>query len=91
MVGSGLSPADHQQKEIRVALKRLVAEGWTLRKEAHWGRLYCPCAGRGCTTITVPGTAANPGRAARWIVQRASRCPLPEGDPRRTPGGGAVV
>ncbi|MFF3455858.1 hypothetical protein ACFYXH_16380 [Streptomyces sp. NPDC002730] len=90
MVGREVSPADHQHKEIREVLKRLVAVGWTLRKEGHWGRLYCTCA-EGCLTIPVPGTAKNPGRTARNLARRAKLCPLPEGDPRRAPGGGVVV
>ncbi len=91
MVGRELSPADHQDKEIRAVLKGLVAAGWSLRKEGHWGRLYCPCAEGGCLTIPIPGTAQNPGRAARRLARRATLCPLPEGDPRRAPGGGVVV
>lgn len=91
MVGREMSPADHQDKEVRAVLRRLVAVGWTLRKEGHWGRLYCPCVGGGCLTIPVPGTPKDQGRAARRIGQRAHLCPLPEGDPRRAPGGGVVV
>lgn len=91
MVGSKLSPADHQDKEIRIVLKRLIADGWTLHKEGHWGRLYCSCPEGGCLTIPVPGTAKNPGRTARNLARRAKLCPLPEGDPRRAHGGGVVV
>lgn len=91
MVGRELSPADHQDKEIREVLKRLVADGWTLRKEGHWGRLYCVCAEGRCLAIPVPGTARDPGRTARNLARRAKLCPLPEGDPRRAPGGGVVV
>ncbi|MFE2025283.1 hypothetical protein ACFW9V_09030 [Streptomyces hygroscopicus] len=84
MVGRELSAADHPKKEVRMALERLVARGWTIRKEGHWGRLYCPCEGR-CLTIPVPGTPPNADRAARRIAARAALCPLPEDDPRRTP------
>ncbi|PZT74366.1 hypothetical protein DNK56_11595 [Streptomyces sp. AC1-42W] len=91
MVGREMSPADHQDKEIRVVLKQLVAAGWSLCKEGHWGRLYCPCPDRSCTTIPVPGTAGNPSRTARSIARRARLCPLPEGDPRRALSGGVVV
>ncbi|MBT2395052.1 hypothetical protein [Streptomyces sp. ISL-100] len=91
MVGREVSPADHQDKEIREVLKRLVAAGWALRKEGHWGRLYCSCPGGGCLTIPVPGTAKNPGRTARNIARRAKLCPLPEDDPRRSFGAGVVV
>ncbi|WP_326801886.1 hypothetical protein OIE49_09245 [Streptomyces sp. NBC_01788] len=84
MVGRELSAADHPKKEVRAVLDRLVAQGWKLCKEGHWGRLYCPCEGR-CLTIPVPGTPQNAGRAARKIAARAGLCPLPNGDPRRAP------
>ncbi|MGW2054806.1 hypothetical protein ACWCOZ_12910 [Streptomyces sp. NPDC001840] len=90
MVGRELSAGDHQKKEVRLVLERLVAQGWTLRKEGHWGRLYCPCE-RPCLTIPVPGTPQNAGRAARRIVARAALCPLPDEDPRRAFGEGVVV
>ncbi|GAA2921230.1 hypothetical protein GCM10020221_16790 [Streptomyces thioluteus] len=90
MVGREVSPADHQHKEVRQALKQLVDKGWVLRKEGHWGRLYCPCDG-GCTSISVPGTPRDPHQAARRIERRAAWCPLPEDDPRRISGGGVVV
>ena len=83
MVGRELAAADHQDKDVRRLLKRLTSEGWTLRKEGHWGRLYCPCS---CTTIPVSGTPRVPSRHAGHIARMAARCPLPEGDPRRAPG-----
>lgn len=81
MVGQELSAADHQDKDVRRLLKRLTAEGWSLRKEGHWGRLYCPCR---CTTIPVSGTPRDAARHARRIGHLAARCPLPEDDPRRS-------
>lgn len=83
MVGREVGATDHPDKGVRHALRRLTGDGWTLRKGAHWGRLYCPC---GCTIIPVPGTPKNSADAARRILRAATRCPLPEGDPRRTPG-----
>jgi hypothetical protein len=83
MTGQEIDPAKHGKKEIREVLRALVAEGWTLRKEGHWGRLYCRC---GCLTISVPGTpGGKPERTARRIARQARRCPLPEGDARRRP------
>ncbi|CAL9294460.1 hypothetical protein SUDANB25_02344 [Streptomyces sp. SudanB25_2051] len=76
MVGSELNPSDHPKKEVRRALERWTGEGWTLRKEAHWGRLYCPCEAR-CTTIPISGSPQNEGAHARRINRMASRCPLP--------------
>lgn len=80
MTGKELSPAAHQKSEVRKVLRALVAAGWTLREEGHWGRLHCPC---GCSAIHVPGTPRNPSHAARRILREARRCPLPQDDPRR--------
>ncbi|PLW65668.1 hypothetical protein C0036_26840 [Streptomyces sp. DJ] len=89
MVGRELSPADHSKKEVRVVLERLVAQGWSLRKAGHWGRLYCSCSDT-CTEIAVGGTPENPSSAANRIARIARRCPLPQDDPRR-PAGRRVV
>lgn len=80
MVGREIEAGDHPDKDVRRALSRLTTEGWTLHKEGHWGRLYCPC---GCMTIPVPGTPGNSSAAARRISRAARRCPRPENDPRR--------
>ena len=87
MTGAELSPSKHQDPAVRSVLKDLVDQGWTLRKEGHWGRLYCPCPGGGCTTIPVGGTPKNPGQAAKTIKRLAGRCPLPPGDPNRSVTG----
>lgn len=84
MTGVELDPADHTKRPVRNVLKKLVEEGWTLRKGGHWGKLYCPCPDGGCTTIPVHGTPRVPERHARSLLSRARRCPLPEGDPRRS-------
>lgn len=80
MTGKEIRPSSHQDKDIRAVLARLVESGWTLHKEGHWGRLYCPC---GCMAIQVPGTPKVPHRQARRIANEARRCPLPPEDPRR--------
>lgn len=84
VTGRELGPGNHQDKELREVLKDLCEQGWVLRQEGHWGRLYCDC---GCTRIQVPGTPRNSGRAARRIRQEARRCPMPPDDPRRGAGG----
>ncbi|GAA3745887.1 hypothetical protein [Salinactinospora qingdaonensis] len=81
MTGKEISPADHPDKEIRRVLNDLAAKGWVVRKEGHWGRLYCDC---GCSCIQIPGSAKNVTRAARRIAREAQRCPLPPTDPRRS-------
>jgi hypothetical protein len=86
MTGADLSPSEHQDPEVQRVLRMLVEKKWTLRKEGHWGRLYCPCAGK-CTTIPVGGTPRNAGQAARKIERLAARCPLDPDDPRRSLAG----
>lgn len=81
MTGKEISPSDHPKHELRPVLERLVREGWILRKEGHWGRLYCVC---GCLRIQVSGTPKDPGRAARRIRKEARMCPLSPDDPRRS-------
>lgn len=82
MTGKEISPVDHPDKEMRESLKELTKSGWTLRKEGHWGRLYCDC---GCSVLQVAGTPRNAGSEARRIRRQARRCPLPADDPRRSP------
>lgn len=89
MVGREIAAADHPSKEVREVLKRLDADGWTLRSEGHWGSLYCPCPD-GCTVIRVGGTPKNPGQEARRIARKAKWCPLPPDDPRAALRGGVV-
>jgi len=84
MTGAELDPSDHTDHEVRKVLKKLAGQRWILRKEGHWGKLYCPCGDGGCTTIPVPGTPKNPGNAARRISKIAARCPLKPGDARRS-------
>ncbi|MEU5097546.1 hypothetical protein [Streptomyces sp. NPDC020996] len=87
MVGREVAAADHPSKEVREVLKRLVADGWMLRSEGHWGTLYCPCEEH-CTAIRVGGTPKNPGQEARRVQRRAKLCPLPPDDPRAALHGG---
>lgn len=87
MTGALLDPSDHPDHEVRKALKKLVKRRWILRKEGHWGRLYCPCDNGGCTTISVGGSPENPEREAVRITRIAARCPLKRGDPRRSLAG----
>ncbi len=49
-------------------------QGWTIRKQGHALRLYCPC-GASDGTIVVPGSPRNAGNAARRIRQDVARCP----------------
>ncbi|MFF8385083.1 hypothetical protein ACF053_15755 [Streptomyces kanasensis] len=83
MTGRDLKASDHPRKEVRRVLEKWTALGWALRKEGHWGRLYCPC-GAGCTAIPVSGSPQNDGTHARRIDRMASRCPLPESAPSRS-------
>jgi hypothetical protein len=82
VTGREISPADHPDKGMRELLKELTKSGWELRKEGHWGRLYCDC---GCSVLQVAGTPRNVVREVRRIRRQTRRCPLPEDDPRRGP------
>ncbi|KOG65917.1 hypothetical protein ACH4GK_12400 [Streptomyces rimosus] len=83
MVGSEIRPCDHPKKDVRRVLEKWTARGWVLRKDGHWGRLYCPCEGR-CTVIPVAGTPRSPTAHARVIDRLAARCPLPGEAPNRS-------
>lgn len=84
MVGKSLDASAIAQKEIRAVVAPLLKDGWTLHKEGHGFRLYCPCDDGGCTTIPIGSTPANTGNAARRIRRMAQRCPLPPDDPNRS-------
>ncbi len=58
--------------EVHTVLAALEEQGWRIRRSAHKATLYCPC---GRDTIPVPGSAKNPGNAARRIATAAARCP----------------
>ena len=62
-------------KDIYDILKPLVAAGWTIRRQGHKFRIYCPCQGEGASTVRVDGSPQNPGTAARRIERHAARCP----------------
>lgn len=87
MTGPEVSPSEHPNPAVRKQLIVLVKAGWKLRKEGHWGRLYCPCDNGGCTTIPVSGTAQNPEQEVKRIKRIASRCPREPDDPRRSLAG----
>jgi hypothetical protein len=87
MPGDELDPSAHRDPGVRKVLKKLVRQGWILRKEGHWGRLYCPSGDGGCTTIPVGGTPKNVGNEVKKITRLADRCPLKPGDARRSVTG----
>ncbi|RBQ14060.1 hypothetical protein DP939_42545 [Spongiactinospora rosea] len=82
MAGKTADPSEHTDKDIRKTLRHWVSLGWSLRREGHGFRLYCPCQNM-CTTIPVGSTPANPGRTIRWINNAAQQCPKDADDPRR--------
>jgi hypothetical protein len=83
MVGRELKPSEHTKKDVRRVLEKWVARGWTLRKDGHWGKLYCPCKAK-CTAIPISGSPENQGSHARRVDRLASRCPLPPEAPHRS-------
>jgi hypothetical protein len=66
-------------KEVFVVVEKLVKEsGFTLRKQGHKFGLYSPWVpppGDRAHFVSVPGTAQNPGNAAKRILRAAKRCP----------------
>lgn len=88
MVGKELTAKDIKDKDIRKAVEPLLKKGWTLHKEGHGTRLYCPCSGGGCTTIPIGSTPRSPTTKARQITNAAGRCPKPKDSPQRSLTGG---
>lgn len=82
-----LAAGDHSKKEVRKALKEILAGGgFDLYKGGPWGTLWCS---NGCCQIPVNGTPKNPQRHARDLLREAAKCPRDEGDVRnkkRPPG-----
>ncbi len=62
----------HSDKTINAVLKKLVAQGWTLKPQGHLYHLLCPC---GRDRIRVDSTPRNPETQARRIKREAARCP----------------
>jgi hypothetical protein len=55
------------------AVKDLWEMNWTIRKQGHGVRLYCPYSCR--CTAPVPGTPRDSEHAAGRIVRAGRRCP----------------
>lgn len=65
----------HPNKEVEAAIAAAEADGWTLRKMGHWGRLFCPHANRDGCQVGVNGTPKDPENHARQIARAVARCP----------------
>lgn len=65
----------HPNKEVEEAVAHAESEGWTFRKQGHWGRLYCAHADRDGCQFGVNGTPRNAGNHARQIYRAVARCP----------------
>lgn len=83
MVGREMKPSDHTKKDVRKVLEKLVALGWKIYGDGHWGKLYCPCE-NGCTTIPVDCTPKSPTQHAKRLGYAAARCPKPVDSPQRS-------
>ena len=70
-----MSRSRHPDKEIEEAVAYAENLGWSLRKQGHWGRLYCAKADRDGCQIGVHGTPKNCGNHARQIIRAVDRCP----------------
>lgn len=65
----------HPEKEVEEAVKYAESQGWTVRKQGHWGRMYCAYADRDGCQFGVNGTPRNAGDHARQIRRAVDRCP----------------
>jgi hypothetical protein len=65
----------HPNKEVEAAVSYAESEGWTWRKQGHWGRLYCHHADRDGCQVGVNGTPKNPEDHARQVTRAVNRCP----------------
>lgn len=75
-----LAASDHPAKEVRKALKEIVADGdFDLFKGGHWGILRCH---KGCCQVSVAGSPKNPTRHANDLLREAAKCPRDDGDVR---------
>jgi hypothetical protein len=70
-----MSRSRHPDKEVEEAVAYAEARGWSLRKQGHWGRLYCAKCDRDGCQIGVNGTPKNGGNHARQIIRAVDRCP----------------
>ena len=73
-----MARARHPNKEIEDAVRYAESQGWTLRKQGHWGRLYCAHADRDGCQVGVNSTPRNAGAHARQIIRAVDRCPHKE-------------
>jgi hypothetical protein len=66
-------------KEVFDVVEKLVKEkSFKLRKQGHKFGLYCPWIPpphERAHFISIPGTARNPGNAAKRVSRAAKRCP----------------
>jgi len=68
----------HPNKEVEAAIRYAEEQGWSVRMQGHWGRLYCSHHDRdGCQT-GVYSTPANSMAHARGIKRAVDRCPHKE-------------
>jgi hypothetical protein len=65
----------HPNKEVEAAVADAEARGWTVRMLGHWGRLFCPRAGRDGCQVGVNGTPRDADVHARQIRRAVDRCP----------------
>ena len=64
----------HPNKEVEAAIQYAESLGWKVRKQGHWGRLYCPHADRDGCQLGVNGTPKNAGNHAKQIIRIVDRC-----------------
>jgi hypothetical protein len=78
ITGMALARGRHPNKEVEAAVAEAESQGWTLRKQGHWGRLYCAHADRDGCQISVNSTPRDGDVHAKQIRRAIDRCPHKE-------------
>lgn len=70
-----MARARHPDKHVEAAVRYAEDQGWTLKAQGHWGRMYCAHADRDGCQFGVNGTPRNGDAHARQIRRAVDRCP----------------
>jgi len=65
----------HPNKEVEEAVQYAESQGWTVRMQGHWGRIYCAHADRDGCQFGVSGSPRNGRDHAKQINRAVDRCP----------------
>ncbi|BDH55958.1 hypothetical protein MTP03_08970 [Tsukamurella sp. PLM1] len=63
------------ETDLCAAVEYAMGKGWTVRKQGHKFRLYCPCGGDLGKQFGLGGTVRNSTATARRVRRTVDRCP----------------